>query len=194
MLEQLFSSTARVKVLALLLMNPDTSFYQRQISKLTEMPVRAVQREVERLQALGLFIRSEHGNQAHYQVNRDFFLFPELKAVFLKTLGVTALTQNALQGTAGIILAFIYGSYAADRETANSDIDVMVVGSLSSRALHVALQDAELLTQREINYALFNPDEFRARVKAGDGFLTNVMAGPKQFLIGDEDALRSFVA
>ena len=194
MLELLFSSTARVKVLALLLLNPDTRFYQRQISKLTGLPVRAVQREVERLQTLGLLLRSENGNQVHYQVNRGFFLFPELKSIFLKTLGVTALTQNALRGADGIILAFIYGSYAADQETANSDIDILVVGSLSSRALHAALQDAEKLAQREINYALYSPDEFRASVRANDGFLTNVMAGPKLFLIGDADALRSFVA
>jgi predicted nucleotidyltransferase len=194
MLELLFSSTARVKVLALLLLNSDTRFYQRQISKLTELPVRAVQREVERLQTLGLLIRAENGNQVHYQVNRDFFLFSELKSIFLKTLGVMALTQNALRGADGILLAFIYGSYAADQETANSDIDVLVVGSLSSRALHTALQDAEQLTQREINYALFSADEFRARVRAGDGFLTNVLAAPKLFLIGDDDALRSFVA
>jgi predicted nucleotidyltransferase len=193
MLELLFSSTARVKVLGLMLLNPETSFYQRQISKITQLPVRAVQREVERLQTFGLLERSESGNQVHYQVNRDFFLFPELKNIFVKTLGMQALTQNALLGVDNILLAFIYGSYAADQETANSDIDVLVVGSLSSRALHAALQDAEQLAQREINYALFNPDEFRASVKAGDGFLTNVMAGPKLFLIGDADALRSFV-
>jgi len=194
MLELLFSSTARVKVLALLLLNPDTRFYQRQISKLTGLPVRAVQREVERLQTLGLLLRSENGNQVHYQINRGFFLFPELKSIFLKTLGVTALTQNALRGADGIILAFIYGSYAADQETANSDIDILVVGSLSSRALHAALQDAEKFAQREINYALYSPDEFRTSVRTNDGFLTNVMAGPKLFLIGDADALRSFVA
>ena len=75
-MELLFSSSARVKVLTLLLLNPETSFYQRQISILTGLPVRAVQREVERLQTLGLLTSFTRGNQVHYQVNRDFFLFP----------------------------------------------------------------------------------------------------------------------
>ena len=194
MLELLFSSTARVKVLALLLLNPESSFYQRQISALTSLPIRAVQREVERLQILGLLTSFTRGNQVHYQVNRDFFLFPELKSIFLKTIGLTALLGNVLKGTENISLAFIYGSYAADQESTASDIDLLVIGTLSSRALYTTLQEAEKLTHREINYTLFSLEEFRTRVQTGDGFLHNVLIGPKLFLIGDEDALRALVA
>jgi len=194
MLELLFSSTARVKVLALLLLNPETSFYQRQISALTSLPIRAVQREVERLQTLGLLTSFTRGNQVHYQVNRDFFLFPELKSIFLKTVGLTALLGNVLKGTENISLAFIYGSYAADQESTASDIDLLIVGTLSSRALHTTLQEAEKLTHREINYTLFSPEEFRTKAQKGDGFLSNVLTAPKLFLIGDENALRALVA
>ena len=194
MLELLFSSTARVKVLALLLLNPETSFYQRQISALTGLPIRAVQREVQRLQTLGLLTSFARGNQVHYQVNRDFFLFPELKNIFLKTVGLTALLGETLKGAENIALAFIYGSYAADQESTASDIDLLVVGTLSSRVLHATLKEAEKLTHREINYTLFSPEEFRAKAQTGDGFLHNVLNGPKIFLIGDENALRVLVA
>ena len=194
MLQLLFSSTARVKVLALLLLNPETSFYQREISALTSLPIRAVQREVERLQTLGLLTSFTRGNQVHYQVNRDFFLFPELKSIFLKTVGLTALLGDALKGAEDIALAFIYGSYAADQESTASDIDLLVVGTLSSRALHTTLQEAEKLVQREINYTLFSPEEFRTKAQTGNGFLRNVLTGPKLFLIGDENALRALAA
>jgi predicted nucleotidyltransferase len=194
MLELLFSSTARVKVLALLLLNPENHFYQREISTLTDLPIRAVQREVERLQTLGLLTSFTRGNQVHYQVNRDFFLFPELKSIFLKTVGLTALLGDALKEAENIALAFIYGSYAADQESTASDIDLLVVGTLSSRALHTTLKEAEKLTHREISYTLFSPEEFRARAQTGNGFLQNVLTGPKLFLIGDENALRALVA
>jgi predicted nucleotidyltransferase len=194
MLELLFSSTARVKVLALLLLNPETSFYQREISALTDLPIRAVQREVERLQTLGLLTSFTRGNQVHYQVNRDFFLFPELKGIFLKTVGLTALLGDALREAKNVALAFIYGSYAADQESTVSDIDILVVGSLSSRELHTTLQEAERLAHRQINYILFSPEEFRAKTQTGDGFLRNVLNGPKIFLIGDDNALRAFIA
>ena len=194
-MELLFSSTARVKVLALLLLNPETTFYQREISGLTGLPIRAVQREVERMQTLGLLTSFPRGNQVHYQVNRDFFLFPELKSIFLKTVGLTALLGEALKETENIALAFIYGSYAADQESTASDIDLLVVGTLSSRALHATLKEAEKLTHREINYTLFSPEEFRAKAQTGDGFLHNVLlAAPKIFLIGDENGLRALVA
>jgi predicted nucleotidyltransferase len=194
MLELLFSSTARVKVLALFLLNSETSFYQRQISSLTNLPIHAIQREVDRLRTLGLLVSSARGNQVHFQVNRDFFLFPELRAIFLKTTGLAALIGTALQKTAQITSAFVYGSYAANQETIASDIDLLVVGDLSSRALHATLQEAEGVAHREINYVLFSPEEFRMKVQAKDGFLQNVLAGPKLFLVGDEDALRTLVA
>lgn len=196
MLELLFSSTARVKVLALFLLNPETSFYQRQISNLTRLPIHAIQREVGRLRTLGLLVSSARGNQVHFQVNRDYFLFPELRAIFLKTTGLAALIGTALQktATAQITLAFVYGSYAANQETVASDIDLLVVGDLSSRALHATLQEAEGVAHREINYVLFSPEEFRMKVQAKDGFSQNVLAGPKLFLVGDEDVLRTLVA
>jgi predicted nucleotidyltransferase len=177
-----------------LLLNPETHFYQREISTLTDLPIRAVQREVQRLQTLGLLTSFTRGNQVHYQVNRDFFLFPELKGIFLKTVGLTALLGDALKEAENIALAFIYGSYAVDQENTTSDIDLLVVGTLSSRALHTTLQEAEKLVHREINYTLFSPDEFRTRAKKGNGFLHNVLTGPKLFLIGDENALRALVA
>jgi len=190
MMELLFSSTARVRMLALLLLNPETSFYQREISALTGLPIRAVQREVKRLQTLGLLTSFSRGNQVHYQVDRDFFLFPELKGIFLKTVGLTALLGEALRGGENIALAFIYGSYAADQESTASDIDVLVVGTISSQALHTALREAEKLTHRQINCTLFSPEEFRMRVQTGNGFLRNVLTGPRIFLIGDENGLR----
>lgn len=194
MLELLFSSTARVKVLALFLLNPETSFYQRQISVLTGLPIYAVQREVDRLRTLGLLVSTRRGNQVHFQVNRGFFLFPELKGIFLKTVGLAAIVEGVLQEIPEIAVAFIYGSYAANRETVTSDIDLLVVGRLSSRSLHATLQEAEDLAHRNINYVLYSPDEFRSRVQSQDGFLQNVLASPRLFLIGNEDALRALVA
>lgn len=194
MLELLFSSTARVKVLALFLLNPETSFYQRQISSLTGLPIYAIQREVKRLCTLGLLASFVRGNQVHFQAQRSFFLFPELKGIFLKTIGLAALVGAAMKETEGITLAFVYGSYAADRETAASDIDVLVVGYLSSRVLHATLQEARSLAHREINHVLFSQEEFRMKAQTQDGFLQNVLASPRLFLVGDEDVLRSLIA
>ena len=194
MLELLFSSSARVKILTLFLLNPESRFYQREIEGLTSLPIRAVQREVERLETLGLLKRTAEGNRVYYQVDREFFLFPELKSMILKTTGLGSLVRERLQNEDRIEIAFIYGSYAANQETTVSDIDLFVIGELPSRELHAAVREVEKVVHREINYALFSPEEFRQKVRARNGFVLNVLEGPKIFLKGDEDALQSLIA
>jgi predicted nucleotidyltransferase len=194
MLDLLFSSEARIKVLALLLLNPENSFYQRQMSALTGLPIRAVQREVERLLALGAVTSTRRGNQIHFQIDRNFFLYPELRGIFLKTIGLTGVLGGALKHTQDIVLAFIYGSYAANDESAASDVDILAVGDVSSRRLTPAIREAEGLLNREVNVTLFSPAEFSLRMKAQDGFLQNVLSGPKIYRIGDDDALRAIAA
>jgi hypothetical protein len=86
-LEALFSSAARVHVLHLFLSNLDRQFYQREIERETGQPIRAVQREAERLQDIGLLRRAEEGNRVFYRLDPDFALKDELIALFEKATG-----------------------------------------------------------------------------------------------------------
>jgi len=193
-LELLFSSSARVKILTLFLLNPETRFYQREMESLTGLPIRAVQREVKRLETLGLLQRTVEGNRVYYQVDREFFLFPELKSMVLKTTGLGSLLREGLQNDDRITIAFIYGSYAANQETTTSDIDLFVIGELASRELHAAVREAEKVVHREVNYTLFSPEEFCQKARARNSFVLNVLEGPKIFLKGNKGALQSLVA
>lgn len=86
-LEVLFSSTARVQVLRLFLLHPSSQFYQREIERETGQPIRAVQREVERLEEVGLLLREPEGNRVFYRLNPEFPLLAELSALFQKASG-----------------------------------------------------------------------------------------------------------
>ncbi len=86
-LEILFSSTARVRVLGLFLLNPGEKYYQREIERQAGQPIRAVQREVERLEEAGLLVRTPEGQRVFYCLNRDHPLLPELTALFRKAAG-----------------------------------------------------------------------------------------------------------
>jgi DNA-binding transcriptional ArsR family regulator len=90
-LETLFSSTARVQVLNLFLLNPSSQFYQREIERQTGQPIRAVQREVERLEEIDLLRRSPEGNRVFYRLNPDFPLLAELGLLFRTAVGAPAL-------------------------------------------------------------------------------------------------------
>ena len=71
MLKDLFSSSARVKILSLLLLNPDTKFYQREIETITGLAIRSIQRETEKLEALGVLHKFAEANKVYFQGNRD---------------------------------------------------------------------------------------------------------------------------
>jgi predicted nucleotidyltransferase len=178
----------------LLLLNEGRRYYQREIAELAGLPIRAVQRESARLTEIGLLRRVEDGNRVYFQANPACPIFPELKRILLKTVALESLLSGALAGDAQIEAAFIYGSYAANQETAASDIDLFVIGSISSRQLSAALSAVQAEIQREINYHLVTLEEFKERLARNDGFLHNVLGGHKIFVIGDEKALRALAA
>jgi predicted nucleotidyltransferase len=191
MLDRLIASSSRVKVLRLLLLNEGRRYYQREIAELAGLPVRAVQRESARLTEIGLLHRIKDGNRVYFQANPACPIFPELKRILLKTLALESLLSEALARDGQIEVAFIYGSYAANRETATSDVDLFVIGSISGRQLSTTLRPLQSEIQREINYHLVTPEEFRERLERGDGFLRNVIEGPKVFVVGNEETLRT---
>ena len=90
-LEVLFSSAARVQVLGLFLQHPGSQFYQREIERETGQPIRAVQREVEKLEEVGLLLREPEGNRVFYHLNPGFPLLAELTALFQKAFGAERL-------------------------------------------------------------------------------------------------------
>jgi DNA-binding transcriptional ArsR family regulator len=94
-LEVLFSSAARVQVLQLFLQHPDREFYQREIERETGQPIRAVQREVKRLEEIGLLIRSSEGNRVFYRLDPAFPMLAELTALFQSASGAEPATTSA---------------------------------------------------------------------------------------------------
>jgi len=195
MLDKLISSSARVQVLRLLLLNEGKRYYQREIADLTGLPVRAVQREGARLTEIGLLHRAEDGNRVYFQANRACPIFHELKLILLKTVALEFLLSDTLtEDSQQIMVAFIYGSYAANREIASSDVDLFVIGSISGRQLSATLRPMQAEIQREVNYHLVTLKEFRERLRRSDGFLQNVLDGPKIFVVGNEETLRALAA
>jgi len=192
MLDKLFSSKTRVEILRLFLFNAASSFYQRQISSLTNQPIRGVQREVEKLHKIGFIEKSIQGNRIYYKVNRNTPIFEDLKNIFFKSVGIAEALKENLQDKK-IEAAFIYGSYARGQESLLSDIDLMVIGDISSKQLSVLLAKPKTELMREINYAVFSLNEFIGKAAKKDHFINSVLSDKKIFIIGSEDELKGFI-
>lgn len=193
MLDELFSSRARIEILKLFIFNPLDRFYQRQVSLRSKQPIRAVQREVEKLERIGLIKKSIAGNRIYYSADRACPIYGELKSIIFKTAGIAAALKAEFARSRGIMFAFIYGSYAEDKEGYSSDIDLMVIGNISSRELSKILSRSKAELSREINYAVFESAEFRDKVNGKDHFLSTVLKKKKIFIIGSENELKRLI-
>lgn len=191
MLEELFSSKARIEILKLFLFNPEKRFYMRQISKLSEQSIRGVQREIDKLKNIGLLEESIEGNRNYYKVNKNCPIYEDLKRIFLKTVGLGETLRKHLERTKDIRIAFIYGSFARGEESASSDVDLMVIGSISAKKLSGLLSKPKKELGREVNYAVYSIQEYRRRIKQKDHFLKETIGKEKIFIIGNDEELKA---
>ena len=181
----LFGKSRRA-VLALLFSHTDESFYLRQIEKLTGVAVGPLQRELKQLTEAGIVTRSESGRQVYYQANRQNAVFAELRGLVIKTTGAADILLRALSPISHQIeCAFIYGSFAAGKENAQSDLDLMVIGNISLEQLSKSLKEPEDILRREINPSLYERQEIERRLRVKDPFIVSVLRGPKIVLMGD---------
>ena len=180
----------RGAILATLYGSPDEPLHVRRIARLAGAGLGPTQRELQLLARIGILKRQAVGRQVFYRVDTACPVLEELRALVLKTVGVAGVLSRALLPLAGEIrVAFLFGSYAQGREKAASDIDVFVLGDASFTAVARALAEPQRRLKREINPAVYRPDEFASKLRDGHPFVSNVMAGPKTFLVGDEDEL-----
>ena len=191
LLADLLFGRTRSAILALLYGHADQSFYTRQIAREVDASVGAVQRELENLSKVGLIVRSSVGSQVFYQANREAPIFREMQALVNKTIGIFSVLRSALHPLAKrILVAFVYGSMAREEETAQSDVDLLVVGKATLDEILSRLSAVEKNIGRPINPTVYSVAEFKSKFARGNHFVTAVLKGQKVFLLGDEDELR----
>jgi predicted nucleotidyltransferase len=178
-------------VLALLFGQPDRSFYATELITLAAAGSGAVQRELAKLEQSGLVTSRRIGNQKHYQANRGSPLFIELSGIVRKTVAVAEPLREALHSLASdISAAFVYGSIAKRRDTAQSDIDLMIVSDkLTYADIFAALEPFALAVNRKVNPTIYTRLELSKRIRAGNAFVRRVLEQPKVWVIGTEHDL-----
>ncbi len=162
---------------------PPEGFPYAGLLRLTNAGAGGLHRELKQFQAAGLV--SEHliGGRRFYVANPEHPIHAELRSIARKLLGIPSVLSEALSPLRdGIETAFIYGSIAKQTETAESDIDVIVVGDCDYAKLLGALQPLDAHLLRHVSVRLYAPDEYHRLVRS-DSFLKKVDEGPKILLI-----------
>jgi uncharacterized protein len=190
-LEALFLSKARIAILKTLLLDSQKQFYLRELALKANSPLRSVQIEVKRLTEAGILESERRGRQIYYRINESCSIVPELRSIFIKTVGIAdVIRETLLTAPDAISMAFIYGSFARGDIRADSDIDLFVVGNITLRQLTVLLKAVNIM--RVINPTVMPLEEFHSRLVEHDHFISTLINSPKLFLIGGEDGLQRF--
>lgn len=191
--EVLFGTYHR-RILALLLLHPEQSYYVREIARTANVPAGSVHRELRRLAESGLLLREAVGNQVRYRANRDCPIFPELAGIFRKTVGLADILRDALKPLADQIeLAFIFGSVAQGKEGVTSDVDVLVIGKVPFAGLVQALAPTQERLGREVNPVIMPKKDFLTKYETKDRFVMRIIKEPKIFLRGTANDLGKLV-
>jgi predicted nucleotidyltransferase len=186
--------TIRGDVLAATLNQPDKWWYLSELAQFLKTTPSSLQRELKALVDGGILQKRREGTRTYFKAETRSPLFPELRGLIEKTVGVLPTLQEVLAPLqANMDCAFIYGSVARSEEHVLSDVDLMVIGSVGLADLTPALRKAETRLGREVNATSYSTREFRNKVAAKDHFLSEVLTGPKQFVKGDQRELDEIV-
>jgi len=187
-LEALFSK-ARAQLLRLLFTDIQNSYYMRDLARQSGMAIGTIQREVAHLSSLGLILEKRDGNRRYFSANPQHPIAEDLHRLVLKTCGLEPQFLKALNPLEGIQLAFIYGSSANGKETPESDIDLMIIGTIGLRKLAPALRPLADTLNREINPTVYSPASFMEKQQSKDAFIQDVTRAPKLWILGNDDEL-----
>jgi predicted nucleotidyltransferase len=191
MLEALFSSRVRVRLLTIFLLNPVAHFHARALAQMVHAQYSAVWKELKNLEQVGLLVAESSGGSRFYSVNPQFPILAELRSIIVKTAGVGDVIRRELEGVGQIDAVFVYGSMATGDADHQSDIDLMLIGKINLIHLAPVIRKLEKNLGRAVNYTVYTPEEWREKQQRREPFIENVLTSPKLMLIGDENALRT---
>ena len=173
-LSSLLGSRGRALVLGQLAARTGEELTASEVARETGLSVPESARQLAGLEDLGLLTSQRRGRLRLYRVEERHPLWPELRMLAVKTLGAAGVVAAALAGLDLPVVA-IFGSFARGLDTAQSDVDVLVIGDLSLADLSPALDEAERQLGREVNPALYTPAGLREELRRGNPWLESVL-------------------
>jgi hypothetical protein len=191
MIEQLFGSKTRVKLLQLFYSNPNRSFYVREITRKIDEQINSVRRELSNLLSIGIIVSDSNNNKLYYEVNQKFNYYDPLHEIFgggviTKTTkkvtsdGEEADTTIDLTSVGHIELAVFTGQFTRDESTG---IDLLIVGDVNPNALQKYVDELEKKENKSIRYSVMNLNDFKYRQEIRDRFAVSINSSKKQVLV-----------
>ncbi|MBI2330093.1 hypothetical protein HYU94_01775 [Candidatus Daviesbacteria bacterium] len=193
MLEELFVSRVRVKILQLFLSSGESLFHVREIVRRVSEEINAVRRELARMEKFGMVSSEWRANRRLYRFRKDYIYYQELLSLVTKSTGLGGAIIKGKGRLGRIKYAMIATRYLNNQSSESENVDLLVVGQIVLPELQAIIADEQAKKEREINYSFMDEAEFQFRVKRRDPFILRVVTQPKIMLLGTEEDLLSGV-
>jgi len=176
-------------ILEIFFNDPQKSYYLRQLGRIIGKEPGVFQKDTNKLVESGILLSEYQANSRFFKLNKNHPLYPEFKSIFFKTLGAEGKLKEILGKIQDIKVAFIFGSFAKNKEDSFSDIDLMLIGNPDEDLLISKISKLESQLDREINYHIFSLTDWGKKLEEKDSFIKNILAQSKIFLIGNKNEL-----
>jgi hypothetical protein len=161
-LEHLITSRTRIKMLLKFFSNSNSTSYLRELAEEFGESTNSIRLELNKLSKAGYLTSSYKGRIIEYRANTTHFLFPEIKKLVHKYLGIDTIVEDIVNKVVAklgkVVFCFITGDYANGKDS--GIIDVVFVGDVDQQYLRVCVERAEALIQRKIRTLVLSMSEF----------------------------------
>ncbi len=189
MLEELFVSRVRVKILQLFLTSPEELLHVREIVRRVGEEINAVRRELARMEKFGMVSSEWRANRRLYRFKKDYLFYRELLGLVSKTSGLGGNIVKNKAKLGRIKYAFLSVRFLRGGSAGTDEVDLLIVGQMVLPELQALVADEQSRREAEINYSYMDEAEFIFRVRRRDPFILRVLMQSKIMLIGDEEEL-----
>lgn len=198
MIDALFGSKTRIKLLHLFLNNPGQSYYVREITRLVDEQINSVRRELSNMLSIGIIKSDTADNKLYYEVNQRYEHYVPLRTIFgdnIEAAPAQELNSDDVQidtirtkinQLGGVKLAVLSGVFV---HGSASEIDLLIVGKVTTTKAKTLVRSLEKKEGRELNYSLMSYDEFYYRLSIHDRFVAQLLASKHIVLRDDENIL-----
>ncbi len=154
----LISSKTRIKVLTRFFFNPRTQSYLRELAREFNVSTNAVREELNQLTKAGLLNSQREGRQVQYMANVEHPLFPELKSIVSKVMGIDRVVDGIVNRLGDLERAYVIDDYAEGKDT--GIIDLVLVGNIDQYHLNDLSRKTERYIKRKIRSLVLSREEY----------------------------------
>jgi len=154
----LIASKTRIKLLIRFFFNPQAKSYLRELAKEFNVSTNSVREELNQLTRTELLTSKKSGRQVHYMANQEHPLFPELKSMVSKVMGIDQVIDSIVKRLGDLESAYLIDDYAEGKDT--GIIDLLLVGDIDQYHLNDLSRKTERYIKRKIRSLVLSRDEY----------------------------------